>query len=58
MRAQVGSAEQEHECWQRPEDAEGLRPVYHVNATLPGTDLAGEVTAALAAGERRKGLAW
>ncbi|GLT57427.1 hypothetical protein SLA2020_303990 [Shorea laevis] len=46
---QVGDAYSDHSCWERPEDMDTLRTVYRVDATHPGSDVAGETAAALAA---------
>ncbi|CAI5476455.1 unnamed protein product [Closterium sp. Yama58-4] len=47
--AQVGDPVAESACWQRPEDMSTARTAYRVNADHPGTDLAAETAAALAA---------
>ncbi|XP_057972929.1 endoglucanase 3-like [Malania oleifera] len=46
---QVGNPYQDHSCWQRPEDMSPGRPVFSVSADNPGSDVAGEIAAALAA---------
>ncbi|XP_020584570.1 LOW QUALITY PROTEIN: endoglucanase 17-like [Phalaenopsis equestris] len=46
---QVGNAFRDHSCWERPEDMDTPRTVYKVNASHPGSDVAGETAAALAA---------
>lgn len=47
---QVGDPEVDHKCWQRAEDVDQTkRPSLCVNATNPGSDVAGEAAAALAA---------
>nr|CAB3479753.1 unnamed protein product [Digitaria exilis] len=46
---QVGDPNQDHHCWERPEDMDTPRTVYAVTATRPGSDVAGETAAALAA---------
>ncbi|KAL6001398.1 Esterase/lipase/thioesterase [Asimina triloba] len=46
---QVGDAFSDHNCWERPEDMDTLRTAYKVDATHPGSDVAGETAAALAA---------
>ena len=41
----------DHSYWGRPEDLDAAdvpRPAYVINATLPGSDMAGSVAAALA----------
>lgn len=45
---QVGDPEQDHKCWERPETMSETRPVSQVNETSPGSDVAGETSAALA----------
>ncbi|CAI7827603.1 unnamed protein product [Closterium sp. NIES-53] len=47
--AQVGDPVAESACWQRPEDMSTARTAYRVNADYPGSDLAAETAAALAA---------
>ncbi|XP_063240585.1 uncharacterized protein LOC134541243 [Bacillus rossius redtenbacheri] len=47
--AQVGSGWIDHQTWGRPEDMTEVRPSYMINATHPGSDLAAETAAALAA---------
>ncbi|XP_026441172.1 endoglucanase 1-like [Papaver somniferum] len=46
---QVGDPNADHECWQRPEDLDSSRNVYKVSTKNPGSDIAGETAAALAA---------
>ena len=46
---QVGDGNTDHSCWQRPEDMTTDRTAYKVDALHPGSDLAGEAAAALAA---------
>ncbi|GJP46487.1 hypothetical protein CLOM_g5768 [Closterium sp. NIES-68] len=46
---QVGDGPSDDLCWQRPEDMTTDRTAYRVNATLPGSDVAGETAAAMAA---------
>ncbi|KAL6845796.1 hypothetical protein ACP4OV_024371 [Aristida adscensionis] len=45
----VGDADADHRCWERPEDMDTPRTVYAVSASAPGSDVAGETAAALAA---------
>jgi endoglucanase len=45
----VGDADADHRCWERPEDMDTPRTVYSVSASAPGSDIAGETAAALAA---------
>ncbi|CAN6463215.1 unnamed protein product [Victoria cruziana] len=47
--AEVGDGASDHVCWQRPEDMTTPRTVAVVNQEHPGSDLAGETAAALAA---------
>ncbi|AQK83668.1 Endoglucanase 17-like precursor [Zea mays] len=47
---QVGDASRDHACWERPEDMDTPRTVYRVDAAHPGSDVAAETAAALAAG--------
>ena len=46
---QVGDPGQDHKCWERPEDMDTPRAVYAVTASTPGSDVAAETAAALAA---------
>ncbi|CAI5482386.1 unnamed protein product [Closterium sp. Yama58-4] len=46
---QVGDPNSDHACWQRPEDMTTDRTAYKIDAQHPGSDLAGETAAALAA---------
>ncbi|XBJ22588.1 hypothetical protein VPH35_000959 [Triticum aestivum] len=45
----VGDGDSDHACWERPEDMDTPRRAYVVNATHPGSDVAAETAAALAA---------
>lgn len=45
----VGDPNLDHKCWERPEDMDTARTVYSVSRTKPGSDVAGETAAALAA---------
>ncbi|CAO2188258.1 unnamed protein product [Urochloa humidicola] len=47
--AEVGDGDTDHYCWQRPEDMTTSRQAYKVDRENPGSDLAGETAAALAA---------
>ncbi|KAL9240168.1 hypothetical protein vseg_014417 [Gypsophila vaccaria] len=47
--AEVGDGDSDHQCWQRAEDMTTPRSVFKINAQAPGSDLAGETAAALAA---------
>ncbi|KAJ3683215.1 hypothetical protein LUZ60_013442 [Juncus effusus] len=46
---QVGNPNEDHKCWERAEDMTTSRPVYKVTPSNPGSDVAGETAAALAA---------
>ncbi|KAI3741039.1 hypothetical protein L1987_58705 [Smallanthus sonchifolius] len=46
---QVGDTISDHNCWERPKDMDTLRTVYKINRNHPGSDVAGETVAALAA---------
>ncbi|KAF8661779.1 hypothetical protein HU200_056733 [Digitaria exilis] len=45
----VGDATKDHACWERPEDMDTPRTVYKVDPGTPGSDVAAETAAALAA---------
>ncbi|KAK6145590.1 hypothetical protein DH2020_022410 [Rehmannia glutinosa] len=47
--AQVGDPIGDHNCWQRPEDMDTPRTVYAVTENAPGSEVAAEMAAALAA---------
>ncbi|KAJ4966593.1 hypothetical protein NE237_018442 [Protea cynaroides] len=46
---QVGDANADHACWERPEDMDTPRSVFKVDKNTPGTEVAAETAAALAA---------
>lgn len=46
---QVGDPHSDHNCWERPEDMDTRRTVYKIDRNNPGSDVAGETAAALAA---------
>ncbi|XP_074587949.1 endoglucanase 6-like isoform X3 [Curcuma longa] len=46
---EVGDGNTDHHCWQRPEDMTTSRLAYRIDADRPGSDLAGETAAAMAA---------
>ncbi|KAL5989306.1 Endoglucanase [Asimina triloba] len=46
---EVGDGSSDHYCWQRPEDMTTDRHAYRIDANNPGSDLAGETAAAMAA---------
>ncbi|CAN7123080.1 unnamed protein product [Brassica rapa subsp. narinosa] len=45
----VGDPNADHKCWERPEDMDTPRTVYYVSSSNPGSDVAAETAAALAA---------
>ncbi|XP_077231646.1 endoglucanase 3-like [Tasmannia lanceolata] len=45
----VGDPNSDHRCWERPEDMDTPRSVYSVSPENPGSDVAAETAAALAA---------
>ncbi|KAI3471055.1 hypothetical protein Pfo_027718 [Paulownia fortunei] len=47
--AQVGDPYGDHNCWQRPEDMDTPRTVYAVSEEAPGSEVAAEIAATLAA---------
>ncbi|PUZ74079.1 hypothetical protein GQ55_1G036100 [Panicum hallii var. hallii] len=47
--AQVGDGDSDHYCWQRPEDMTTSRRAYKVDAENPGSEVAAETAAAMAA---------
>ncbi|XP_058098807.1 endoglucanase 24-like [Magnolia sinica] len=46
---QVGDPDVDHKCWERPETMAKKRPLTQVNTSSPGTEVAAETAAALAA---------
>ncbi|XP_059641533.1 endoglucanase 6-like [Cornus florida] len=46
---EVGDGNTDHYCWQRPEDMTTSRQAYKIDPSNPGSDLAGETAAAMAA---------
>ncbi|XP_077237403.1 endoglucanase 14-like [Tasmannia lanceolata] len=46
---EVGDGNSDHACWQRPEDMSTPRTSFRIDDTKPGSDLAGETAAAMAA---------
>lgn len=46
---EVGDGDSDHQCWQRPEDMTTPRTSYRIDEQHPGSDLAAETAAALAA---------
>ncbi|XP_022875747.1 endoglucanase 17 isoform X2 [Olea europaea var. sylvestris] len=46
---QVGDAGKDHACWERPEDMDTPRSVFKIDKNTPGTEVAAETAAALAA---------
>ncbi|XP_062077605.1 endoglucanase 11-like [Humulus lupulus] len=47
--AEVGDGNTDHYCWQRPEDMTTSRQAFKVDENKPGSDIAGETAAAMAA---------
>ena len=45
---QVGDANKDHSCWERPEDMDTPRTVIKIDRNTPGSDVAAETAAALA----------
>ncbi|OAY77331.1 Endoglucanase 3 [Ananas comosus] len=45
---QVGDANKDHACWERPEDMDTPRTVFKIDSSSPGTEVAAETAAALA----------
>ncbi|CAL9210483.1 endoglucanase 7-like isoform X1 [Musa acuminata AAA Group] len=46
---EVGDGDTDHYCWQRPEDMTTSRQAYKIDTENPGSDVAGETAAAMAA---------
>jgi endoglucanase len=46
---EIGDGDSDHNCWQRPEDMTTSREAYAVTQENPGSDLAAETAAAMAA---------
>lgn len=46
---QVGNPSADHNCWERPEDMDTPRTVYKISKDKPGSDVAAEIAAAMAA---------
>ncbi|XP_022848852.1 endoglucanase-like [Olea europaea var. sylvestris] len=46
---QVGDANRDHQCWERPEDMDTPRTLYKITSSSPGSEVAAEAAAALAA---------
>ncbi|KAK1264622.1 Endoglucanase 13 [Acorus gramineus] len=46
---EVGDGDSDHACWERPEDMDTARGSYKIDASHPGSDVAAETAAALAA---------
>ncbi|WOL10081.1 endoglucanase 8-like [Canna indica] len=49
MFVQVGDPNTDHSCWERPEDMDTPRNTYEINPSRPGSEVAAETAAALAA---------
>ncbi|KAL6873597.1 hypothetical protein ACP4OV_013679 [Aristida adscensionis] len=46
---QVGDPKEDHKCWERPETMSEKRPLTKITTKSPGSDVAGETAAAMAA---------
>ncbi|KAL2516765.1 Endoglucanase 20 [Abeliophyllum distichum] len=46
---QVGDANRDHQCWERPEDMDTPRTLYKITSSSPGSEVAADAAAALAA---------
>ncbi|KAF7139055.1 hypothetical protein RHSIM_Rhsim07G0087500 [Rhododendron simsii] len=46
---QVGDGDQDHQCWERPEDMDTPRTLYKITSNSPGTEAAADAAAALSA---------
>nr|GMC50316.1 endoglucanase 2-like [Ipomoea batatas] len=46
---QVGDPKSDHKCWEKPESITKARPLIQVNTSAPGTEVAAETSAAMAA---------
>ncbi|KAK8602406.1 hypothetical protein V6N13_057963 [Hibiscus sabdariffa] len=46
---EVGDPVKDHKCWVKPENMKGPRRVLQINKDTPGTEIAGETSAAMAA---------
>lgn len=46
---QVGDPVADHQCWVRPENMQTPRTLYHIDEKTPGTEIAAETAAAMAA---------
>ena len=49
MYVQVGDPNADHQCWVRPEDMKTPRTVLKIDENTPGSEIAGETSAAMAA---------
>lgn len=49
MAIKVGDPEKDHECWHRPENMKTPRTVLKIDQNTPGTEIAAETSAAMAA---------
>ena len=47
---QIGDPDIDHKRWASPETMNMSRPAYQVNASCPGSDVAGDMTSAFASG--------
>ncbi|KAI3927062.1 hypothetical protein MKW92_049557 [Papaver armeniacum] len=49
IHVQVGDPYEDHKCWERPEDMDTPRTTYTIRKDLPGSEVAAEMAAAMAA---------
>lgn len=49
MKIKVGDPVADHSCWVRPENMQTPRTLYKISENMPGTEIAAETAAALAA---------
>lgn len=49
LSTQVGDPVQDHQCWIRPENMQTPRTVLQIDSNNPGTEIAAETSAAMAA---------
>lgn len=49
MGLKVGDPEKDHQCWMRPENMKTPRSVLQIDQNNPGTEIAAETSAAMAA---------
>ncbi|XP_026410237.1 endoglucanase 4-like [Papaver somniferum] len=49
IHVQVGDPYEDHKCWERPEDMDTPRTTYSIRKDMPGSEVAAEMAAAMAA---------